>query len=163
MCCSWLLCFFSSWSLAGVPRKVLWLQESYQPHHGWLQDQLFFIVLKKKYMKTLCNQPGLTSGSPFVNQRKDQRWRWLRTLRIHVSFSQVYAVQLQFFQSVYRLKPKCTCTGGSKSNGMCVCVSVVYCLSLLHRILNSRQRLLYWHRGVRAAGLLGELQDRHVA
>lgn len=35
--------------------------------------------------------------------------------------------------------------------------------SLLHHVLDPRQRLLYWHCGVLAASLLGELQDRHVA
>lgn len=49
------------------------------------------------------------------------------------------------------------------------CVAVVYCkregggLSPLHQVLDPGQWLLYWHRGLCAAGLLGELQDGHVA
>lgn len=35
--------------------------------------------------------------------------------------------------------------------------------SLLQQVLNPRQGLLYWHWGVWAASLLGELQDGHVA
>lgn len=33
---------FSSWSLAGVPRKVLWLWQSYWPHHG--REGNFFYI-----------------------------------------------------------------------------------------------------------------------
>lgn len=34
---------------------------------------------------------------------------------------------------------------------------------LLHHVLDARQRLLYWHWGLWATSLLGELQDGHVA
>lgn len=46
------------------------------------------------------------------------------------------------------------------------CVTVVnsrWGWSPLHDILDARQRLLYWHRGIRWASLLSELQDGHVA
>lgn len=52
---------------------------------------------------------------------------------------------------------KCTCTG------RWVTGSVTLVHRLLHHVLDAWQRLLYWHWGLWATSLLGELQDRHVA
>lgn len=52
---------------------------------------------------------------------------------------------------------KCTCTG------RWVTGSVALVHRLLHHVLDAWQRLLYWRWGLWATGLLGELQDGHVA
>lgn len=95
---------------------------------------------------------------------------------------------LSLWQAVHSLfpvarpqtQPTSTCTGGTTADGVLVTV-VDYKrrrgeagpggagrgregdLRPLHHVLDAWQRLLYGPRGVHAAGLLGQLQNRHVA
>lgn len=105
----------------------------------------------------------------------------------------MHSLLLSLWQAVHSLflvahpqtQPTSTCTGGTTADGVLVTV-VDYKrrrgvagpgmagrggpghgragdLRPLHHVLDAWQRLLYGPRGVHAAGLLGQLQNRHVA
>lgn len=154
-CSSWLV-FFSSWSLAGVPRKSALVVKNLtrsRPRSKHLWDRLFFTVREKNNRKTADYSQSWYQELLNENLRGDGGSRFTFLVNLH-SNSSFYGLSTD----VYLYRFDC-------DDRMCVCEPVVYWggLSLLHQVLDARQWLLYWHSGIRAAGLLGKLQDGHVA
>lgn len=120
-------------------KKVLWLWKSYWPLPG--QDENFFIITSSSLsVKCVAWKSGFRLNVIAEYPLCDPVWRWERYAFLVCSCL------------------KCTCTGRWVRGPWRWRFS-----RLLHHVLDPRQGLLYWHWGVWAASLLGELQDGHVA
>lgn len=129
--------FFSLPGLSWCPQKKKCFGCEKVRAHVWaklLHHHLFFIV------RHIC-ETWKCGFSARRHSRKSISWSGVKPREVRVAGCL-----------------KCTCTGRWVTGSVTLVAH-----RLLHHVLDARQRLLYWHWGLWATSLLGELQDGHVA